>query len=275
MKYLVQRGTVALPANPSAGLTVFRWGPPPVDFFGLCYSIDWSAPSPQVIFTQPNLIQTISLTRFSSDLYSFSHIEFGSIVLSKRSWFDEYIGVEGGRELLLSYQGWGQDHWYDGVYAVRNELGLTDLVLSGSRFQWVVGERNEVLIDGMGWMREHSQDARKQSLIEAVRQKYPFMGDGEVCPRIWNLETAANLLLLRLAFPECQFFIRTADVFWRRLAQNLNIKPLKEIDPVRKIQLIDIHWGSDSAIEEFMFWQIRRCPFIPTKLWERLTAKIE
>ncbi len=273
MKYLFQRGSGPLSA-PADG-TLFRFGKAPAFSLGPCYSCDWSGAEPTVILTHGSAQHSIALRQHLAFTYSFSHDACGLIYLDKCLWFEARPKTFGSDGILLSFQGWDQGLWHDGVYCRWRKGQINDLILPGVSFRGEWGLSSEPLANVFDWFADEKYFAQKQSLILAVQMGWgERMASGTTLELIGeNRQELLSLLLFRLAFLQNQFFLLPKSSSWKRLAQNLNITPLNADDSRRPKLSMAIEWGPSKVVHDLLQWQLRLSPFIPKNLWSELEEK--
>ncbi|MBC7660644.1 MAG: hypothetical protein H7249_13195 [Chitinophagaceae bacterium] len=213
-----------------------------------------------------SVIRPLKLTRKTPDLFAFHDDEYGEVLVSKRPWFTEGLPRISGRGLLLSFQGWDGDEWFDGPWG-RFENGFwTDVIGPGPAFRCLFGEGHKAL----DFDPETYGDpfAFKQSLIEAMRRRYDPVDGALLTADPSPVLNTLNMLLFRLAFPKHTFQFQPANAMWRRLAQNLSVVPVRHIPPDSSVLPLTQDWGARDAVLKLLAWQLDLCPFIPAKLWQ-------
>ncbi len=272
MKHVFQRGSVRSSAE--ADSVLFRFGSPPQHSPGSTYSCEWEGPQPTVTLTTYDHSENVPLLLLKEGAggYSFSHPQFGSIVLVKALWFQDRPQIQGERGAVMSFQGWSQGSWCDGVYGRWEHSQFTDLILSGSPFQVEWGRSFAPPLNIDAWYDKHKFLAQKMSLIEAVRSHYKasIRRDLQLQMDLCTVEEVLTFLLLRLAFPKQKFSFFPRCEGQKRLAQNLNFTVLRE--PSKKVCLLPllVDWGSNESVRNLLEWQMRKSPFIPGKIWADL-----
>jgi len=276
MKYLFQRGKgrVSVPAD----TTLFHFGTSPGLSVDPCYSCHWLDPEPQVTLTHGSVQLAIPLEKIDESTYSFSHAAFGMVYLVKCPWYQARPAIRAADGVTMSFQGWDQGIWYDGIYSCQRAGRLTDIILPGAAFQVQFGDNKRCSAPANvdDWFAGERFFAQKQSLIHAARERWGSSLSGETVLAVeeGSAEEILSLLLFRLAFLAANFVLVPKDEGLKRLAQNLNIMTQRSLDPNRPSLAMAIDWGSSSAVHELLRWQLNKSPFIPGRLWARLVGKI-
>lgn len=260
-RLVFSRGTLiqATGAKPSAS--------PPV-----ALTFSWEKNEPSGYFSEGGRESSLTLRKISDDLYQAEDPIFGEIYLAKTPWWSELPSPPANRGVWLSYQGFFSGIWHDGVFGRFEDGQWTDLILPGPAFHLEFGRSRLALEDPLEFWQDEKHFAQKQSLVASMRERYP---NGFPAPTlIKSTDSAADsilsLLLLRLAFPHARFHTEPKDPAWKRLAQNLNIEPLKE--PFRGPELFSpASLGPREKLLELLFWQQKKSPFIPLNLWASLS----
>jgi hypothetical protein len=273
MKHVFQRGEKLLSAE--AGSVLFRFGKPPRFSSGSVYSCNWQSSHPILTHTLQDRHEIITLeaSKEISNAYSFSHTTFGNISFMKARWFEDRPEIKGEQGILLSFQGWSDGLWYDGCFARWAGFRFTDLILPGREFRVEWGDVSGPLSGVQDFWDESKEFAWKQSLICAVQSKFAEFQRAKAHLEIEgeSSEDILNLLLIRLAFPNQKFSIIPTSSGMKRLAQNLNISALNSA-PKEVLRLSpSIDWGDASAIQAILEWQMKKSPFIPGRLWEKIS----
>lgn len=193
----------------------------------------------------------------------------------RKPWWSELPALPQGSGLYISYQGFAGSHlsdpmlWCDGVCGRFVDGRWTDLVLPGPAFSLELGRSTLPLDCVEQFWADEKWFARKQSLILCMRALHPDGFDAKtqlVVPKELDPESVLSLLLFRLAFPKNEFCLETPDVRLKRLAQNLNIEPLKDAFRGPRVFLPQ-NLGPREKILELLSWQQEKSPFIPINLW--------
>ena len=275
MKYVFQRGKGSRSAEVDFNGVLFRFGnPPDISSPASTFSCQWDGSVPKLIHSKHDRSENVSLVPPNEDLgvYSFSHPAFDSIQLVKRSWFEDRPQIWGEQGAMMSFQGWSNGQWCDGVYAHWQNARFTDLILPGGAFQVEWGRASQPLNGIEEWCAEQKHFAQKMSLIEAVRAKFTDQFGPETVLDMpsGSFEEVLTVLLLRLAFPQQRFGLIPKNKGQKRLAQNLNITPLRSARKNEAALSANIDWGSSESVHKLLEWQLRQSPFVPLKLWNEL-----
>ncbi len=207
-----------------------------------------------------------ALERLSDDLYRYEDADLGAVFLSKQAWWSDLPLIRGESGIWMSYQGFSQGVWCDGVFGRWAEGQWVDLILPGPSFEWGLSRSARAIDDVSDFWEEEKFLAQKLSLIEAVRHAFVIKGTAAIYlkPSGCLVQFLMHMLLFRLAFPQRAIEILPADPSWKRLAQNLNITVLKADPKVESIQGIDL--GPKAKLLELIHWQQSKSPFIPLNL---------
>ena len=226
----------------------------------LALNFSWDQIRPEAVLLKQGERSPYQMVQLSAELYSFQSEEFGQI-----PWWAELPTPFPGRGLWMSFQGIWQGVWHDGVFGRFEDSRWTDIVMPGAPFTLELGRSHLAIEDASGFFRGEMHSAQKQSLIQAVKALFPvgFSRKTQVLCNGSKADFVLGLLLLRLGFPEARFAILPIDVGWKRLAQNLNIEPLRS--PEQEICILET-FGPHEKVLDLLCWQQSRSPFIPAHL---------
>lgn len=225
----------------------------------------WDQLRPEAVLLDEGGRTPYEVVRLSQDLYSSHCEEFGQIALAKTPWWAELPTPFSGSGLWMSYQGFAEGIWHDGVFGRFEASQWTDLVMPGAPFTLELGRSQLAIEDASAFFLSEKFFAQKQSLVQAVKALFPlgFALKTQVESHGSKADHVLSLLLLRLAFPEARLGILPSDVAWKRLAQNLNIEALKF--PLPNVISLE-SFGPHEKILDLLRWQQGRSPFIPERL---------
>jgi hypothetical protein len=211
------------------------------------------------------------LERVFDETYRFEEPTFGPIIVSRSPWWSDLPTPLGEEGLWLSYQGYFNGIWCDGVFGRWVDGHWVDLILPGPAFRWNISRSLLPIEDVAAFWSEEKFFAQKQSLVLAVRRAFdndlrmPLFLQSHECP----VHFVLHMLLFRLAFPDRTIQILPSDAAWKRLAQNLNISPLK-VHPANP-PMVGPQLGPREKLLELIQWQQSKSPFIPQNLLSSLS----
>lgn len=219
-----------------------------------------------------------------------------SLILWRKPWWTpiEPEAFEGsGLRLVLPFQGWSEDIWYDGpllAFAGRRVLAAVAAGPAGRLRIAAAGKDLSSDMVDLSWdglfaeLAKRRGQALKLSLLEALQRRAPASikdrptAAFELSIATWTAQTAALLLLLRASFPEAAFYLDSASPppspGWKRYTQNLDIQPQRraqEASERGRLQLLDL-WPADesSHFREFLLAYQKEVPLVPQHLLESL-----
>lgn len=233
-------------------------------------SLSWAHQCPQA-FLLGNLGERTPhhLHPISDGFYTAEHPVFGHMALAKMPWWSELPAPPAEKGVWLSYQGMFEGIWHDGIFGRYEDFQWTDLVMPGAKFTLEFGSSQLPLEDPQGFFEQEKFFAQKQSLIYCMKAQFPRISHQPLS--LGSSGSSADfilgLLLMRLAFPQIRLSILPDSVAWKRLAQNLNIEPLKaSATPLTVLG----SFGPREKVVDLLCWQQSRSPFIPQHLLNSL-----
>ncbi|RZA16746.1 MAG: hypothetical protein EOP10_24035 [Proteobacteria bacterium] len=234
-----------------------------------------SHPSAALSFVWEGDFPTLSgktLVRLSDGLYRYDHADLGPIFLSKQPWWTDLPLIRGERGLWMSFQGFSEGVWCDGIFGRWAEGRWVDLILPGPSFEWGLSRSTLAIEDVSEFWSEEKFLAQKLSLIEAVRLVFASTGVVPIYLKRMDCDVQflMHMFLVRLAFPLRSIQVFPADPSWKRLAQNLNISVLKSEPSIPAAACIDL--GPKEKLLELIHWQQSKSPFIPINLFTSLSV---
>ncbi len=247
------RGTIVKASESSVALTFF-----------------WENDSPKAYSTLEGVRTELEISERDPEHWVCSVVDVGTIVLGRSPWWSEWPGVSFETGFYLSFQGFYQGYWHDGIVGQKVDGVWTDIVLPGAKFTLKLGRSTKAIDEVQEFWRDEKFFARKQSLILSMREHFRDLHSAYLVERgsLNDAEFVLFILLLRLAYPKLRLWLEPKDVAFKRLAQNLNYEIARSGVSVPNLKLAyPRSLGPKVEILELLRWQNRRSPFIPSHLF--------
>lgn len=239
---------------------------------GRTISIDWTGTEPQAIISDKNQIQGPFAFQADGAFFRYALSPEFTIWTAVQN-LDEFPESlwEKGAGVYLPFQGWREQAWKDGPILHFQEKGPMNIVLAG-RAGVLQAEDAPVIADWKDfWMQERFA-SWKDSLMEAYRQRWSPQKFSSLELIRWDAHTLLHLLLLRLSFPDCRFFVGSLPAEqtpgWKRLCQNLNVELPKVLPPSAPLLKEPSSWAQPEFLRDFLIAIQKNAPFIPLHLAE-------